>query len=367
VPPVFSLLRGGTPLAAIVGPGRGPSGSTLAADAVGTATAVARWTHASCTNRHGAGEETICMKALSAACLALTCVLVAPRVPALAQADSQLESKEAIRLENQILELRQEIQALRDQLASAASGGGSALGGYQAPPAGAPPADITAQLLSRVQRLEDDVRTLRGRVDEVDNAQQRLSEDVNKQLGDLNFKIDNGAAGGAPQPGGATPAPAPRPSTMSPPPGNLALVAPGAPDVAPPPPPPPVKRTPEMILQEGNNAYTRRDYAAAEAAAKTVLAVGGPRATDAQFLLARALYGKRDFSNAAVAFDDTYNRSRTGVHAPDALLGLAVSLNGIQEKKAACQTLDKLAVEFPSPRPDLRASVAAARRDAGCH
>jgi len=39
-------------------------------------------------------------------------------------------------------------------------------------------------LLGRVQRLEDEVRSLRGRIDEIDNARQRQAEDFNKQIGD---------------------------------------------------------------------------------------------------------------------------------------------------------------------------------------
>ena len=308
------------------------------------------------------------MKALLAASLTLFCALAIAPAPARAQ----IESREGIQLENEVAELRQQLQGLRDQLARTPPAGGSSLGGYQAPP---PPAgatsDATAQLLDRVLRLEDEVRALRGRIDEVDNARQRQAEDLGKQIGDLNFKIDNGAAGGAPTPG-APPPTRPRPAHLSPPPGNLGDQGQpgnaGPNDVPPPPPPPPVRRTPEMILQEGNAAYLRKDFPAAEAAAKAVLAAGtGPRTTDAQYLMARALYGKRDFSGAAVAFDDTYNRGRTGSHAQEALLGLAASLNAIAEKRAACQTLDKLATEFPNLRPDLRVPVATMRRDAGCH
>jgi TolA-binding protein len=286
----------------------------------------------------------------------------------LASARAQVDSREGIALQNQIAELRQEVQALHDQMArSPAGGGGSSLGGYQQPPpaAGGGSGDLMAQLLGRVERLEDEVRALRGRVDEVDNARQRQAEDFNKQIADLNFKLQSGvaAAGGDPLAGSG------KPTTLSPQPGNLAAPTPGADtgDVPPPPPPPPVKRTPEMSLQEGNAALARKDYPAAEAAAKTVLAAGGPRVVDAQYLLARAAYGKRDFSSAAVAYDDTYNRSRTGVHAQDALLGLAASLTAIGEKRAACQTLDKLAAEFPAMRPDLRPSVTALRRDSACH
>jgi TolA-binding protein len=141
----------------------------------------------------------------------------------------------------------------------------------------------------------------------------------------------------------------------------------GAPAAAAPAPAAPVRRTPELALQEGNAALARRDYAAAESAAREVLA--NPRSTraiDAQFLLAEALAGKRDYSNAAVAYDDTYNRARVGAHAQDALLGLANSLTAIGEKRAACATLDKLKAEFPTPRQDLRDPITSARERASC-
>ena len=111
------------------------------------------------------------------------------------------------------------------------------------------------------------------------------------------------------------------------------------------PPPGPVRRTPELAIQEGNAALARRDYPAAEQAAREVLSGNrtSPRAYDAQFLLAQALMGQRQYSQAAIAYDDAYNRSREGSHAPDALLGLANSLIAINEKKAACDTLTKLA------------------------
>jgi TolA-binding protein len=281
-----------------------------------------------------------------------------------APARAQVDSREGIALQNQIAELRQELQGLRDQVArTPPAGGGSALGGYQTPPPAAPVGgeDLTAQLLGRVEQLETEVRTLRGRVEEVENARQRQAEDLDKQIADLNFKLQNGAGAG-PAAGGDPLAGSGRPTAaLSPQPGNLAAQPPSA--GAPPPP----RRTPEQSLQEGNAALARKDYPAAEAAAKTVLAAGGPRAVDAQYLLARAAYGKRDFSNAAVAYNDTYTRSRTGVHAQDALLGLAASLTAIGEKRAACETLDKMAAEFPTLRADLRAPVATVRRDAACH
>jgi TolA-binding protein len=268
-----------------------------------------------------------------------------------------MESREAIMLQNQIMELRRDLSALQQQRGGA---GGSALGGHQsAPPAAAAPSgDIATQLLDRVTQLEDEVRRLRGRLDEAENARIRQGEDLSKQIGDLKFQLENGGklppTGAAPAAGGAAAAAAPAAPAPKP-------AAPDGPTAAP-------RRTPELALQEGNAALARRDYATAEAAAREVLGnTKGPRATDAQFLLAQALAGKKDWQSAAVAYDDAYNRSRAGSHAQDSLLGLASALVAINEKKAACQTLDKLHAEFPKPRDELREPIANMRTKAGCH
>ncbi len=256
---------------------------------------------------------------------------------------AQMDSREAIQLQNQVLELRRDVQALREQFSRMGSSGGSSLGGYRGAPAPvpAPAGDLTAALLERVNQLEEQVRRMQGRLDEVDNARQRQGEELKKELEDLNFKLGQSPGAGA--------APPARPATE----------APAAPPAA--------RRTPELAMQEGNAALARRDYAAAEKAAREVLAFPrSPRAVDAQFLLAQALAGKRDYQTAAVAFDDTYNRSKTGTHAQPALLGLANALIAINEKRSACAALEKLKDEFPKPRADLREPIASARQRAGC-
>ena len=131
--------------------------------------------------------------------------------------------------------------------------------------------------------------------------------------------------------------------------------------------PPGGKRTPELALQEGHAALARRDYAAAERAAREVMANrASPRAYDGQFLLAQALSGEKQFAQAAIAYDDAYNRSHKGRHAQDALLGLAGALTAINEKKAACDTLGRLRSEFPEVRADLRENITRTNERAGC-
>jgi TolA-binding protein len=288
-------------------------------------------------------------------------------------AHAQVDSREAITLQNEIYELRNEVQQLRAQIGR---GGGG--GGYSAPqPRYQPPAnDIVSQLLSRVDALEEQVRDLRGQMDVTQHSLQQQSADLGKRIDDLAFQMNPN--GGAPSStsGSALPLPGqpPMAPTLSPPPVDLgaarAAVPPGPPTLPGPlPTASQVHRTPELSIQEGDAALARHDYSAAEAAAREVLtnAKTSPRVYDAQFLLAQALAGERQLPQSAIAYDDAYNRNRKGVHAQDALVGLAGSLSALNEKKAACDTLVKLGTEFPTLRADLRDTVATIRVRAGCH
>lgn len=325
-----------------------------------------------------------------------TALLATIAIPTLlAPAHAQVDSREGIALQNEIYQLRQELRQLQDQRGY----GGQQYGGQQRISGSS--SDLLTQLLSRVETLEDQVRQLRGRVDETQNQVQQQNLELNKKLDDLKFQMSTGTAGTPGQPGAAM-APAGQPGTgeastaplptgqLTPPaygPAGSGGTAPGygaapaagqssgavnqltpAPPVPPQPPARPAgPRTPEMAMQDGRAALARRDYAAAEAAAREVLAHRtSPRAYDAKLLLAQALEGQRQYPQAAIAFDDAYNMSRKGSHAQEALVGLASSLTAIRENKAACDTLARLRSDFPQVRADLRSSVAAVTQKAGC-
>jgi TolA-binding protein len=257
-------------------------------------------------------------------------------------ASAQVDSREGITLQNEIYQLRAQVQAMQNQ-----RGGGPAPAPAYAPPAQyGGNSDLLPQLLNRVDTLEDQVRQLRGRVDELQNQVQQQGADLGKRIDDMAFNQQNGAPQAPPQ----TIAPSRPPSQPQPP-----------------SPQPPPNRTPEMSLQDGNAALARRDYQTAEAAARQVLSNRtSPRAYDANLLLAQALAGQRQYAQAAIQFDDTYNRSRKGSHAQDALVGLANSLNAINEKKASCDTLTRLRSEFPQMRSDVRDAANGVAQRAGC-
>jgi TolA-binding protein len=216
-----------------------------------------------------------------------------------------------------------------------------------------------AQLVVRVGNLEEQLRDLQGRVSELANTQQRDHDELAKQIGDLAFKLGvqpgGGGALGAPPTG-----PAPDPAAGAPAAGL---------DLSTPPPPPPaaVKRTPELALKQGNAALARRDYPAAEAAAREVLAATtGPRAGDARFLLARALAGQHQFKEAAPAFFAVYKASPKSPRGAEGLLGVASALIGMNDNKDACQAVAKFAVEFPHADGVLKQEAANLRKRGSC-
>jgi len=316
--------------------------------------------------------------------------LLLPSLPAAAQM-----SREDIDLRNQVYQLQQQVQALQQQVGQGS--GGSYLGqsGYPPPQSGSGPNDIVPQLLTEVQSLESEVRDLRGRIDTLQNQVNQQNADLNKRIGDLAFQMQNGGQGGnatsgeAPPPAGPEAAPgqppngyaaAPQGSSegapplppnqiLSPPPGALgATRAPAAQSAPPPQPPPSTPRTPELALRDGELALARQNYPAAAAAAREVLSHfrTSPRAYDAQYLLAEALAGQRQFAQSAIAYDDTYNRSRKGAHAPEALIGLAYSLSAINEKRAVCDTLTKLRSEFPHQSAEIHQAALTVGQRSGC-
>jgi TolA-binding protein len=273
----------------------------------------------------------------------------------------QISSREGIALRDQILQLRHEVDALRAQVANS---GGSFLGGAQrqsAPPSSGT-SDMVVQLLDRMNTVDDEVRNLRGQLDELQNGQGQKLADLDKKLDDLKFEVEHpgaaaAAAGAASAPPPGRPAPhaaAPAPSRE---PAREAASAPSNPSA----------RAPAGPLQEAYAALDRHDYAAAERSARGVLARrAAPGAYDAQFVLAEALAGQHQWSRAAIAYDDAYNRSKHGTHAPAALLGLAQSLAAINEHRAACETLAKLHAQYPREGAALRTQAAAVSRNAGC-
>jgi TolA-binding protein len=270
---------------------------------------------------------------------------------------AQMESREGIALQNQILQLRGELEALRRGGLAAPSGAAIAppvAGGR--PPAGVPQGELVGQLLDRVARLEEDLRLVRGRAEQSEFRERQLRERLEKLEGDLDFRLREietqrqGSA--APRSGGDA---APRQAAGA---GTAAAAQPVAQSAA---------RPPQRALAEGQAALGRREFAAAEAAAREVIASRETaRQMDGQILLGDALMGRRDFAGAAVAYDDALRRNRQGSRAPEAMLGIANALVGLNNNRDACGQLAELRNSYPNLSGPVAERAADARRRAGC-
>jgi TolA-binding protein len=273
--------------------------------------------------------------ALRLACLALGLMLA---MPALAQ----VETREGIALQNQILDLRRELDALR-------RGGGVVASPSASSRAPAASGDLVQQLLGRVQELEEENRRLRGRLDVADNNDRQMRAEMEKLRGDLDFRLQ------ALERGTGRPAPARPPQ-----PGQ-------APQAQPAPAPSNAPRTVDKAISDGRAALAQRDFATAEAAAREAIRNRpGARAQDASLLLGDALMGKRDFQNAALAYDEAYSRNRQGARAPEAMIGLANAFQGFGARREACETLDNLRSNFPNLSGPQAERAADSRRRAQC-
>lgn len=155
-------------------------------------------------------------RAAMARSIALTAALIA--LPLLAApARAQMDSREGIALQNQILELRRDLDAVR-------RGGGAAAPVPRGGSGGAPPETVQA-LLGRVQELEETVRRQRGQLDVAENANRRMAEEIEKLRGDMDFRLQQLEGGGRP---GATRPPQGPPSAQAPAP-QAQPAAPGSP------------------------------------------------------------------------------------------------------------------------------------------
>lgn len=270
--------------------------------------------------KHGLMTSVAAPWRVLALCLPVATVLVASAPAGHAQ---EVTSREGLALQNQIMALKQSMSQMQSS--------GSTLAPPSATPAPASSGngDLTAQLLDRVNTLEQQQRDMRGEIDQLTNELQQKTAALSKQIADNQFAAQNG--------GGAAAAPAAAAA------GAAGATAASSPSHT-------AATTPDALLASGKAALQKRDYATAHENAEEALKnAKGSFKVDAQFLLAQSLAGEKQYRQSAVAYYDAYRQSPKSARAPDALLGVSASLLAMGDKKAACQALGKLKAEFPSP------------------
>jgi tol-pal system protein YbgF len=125
---------------------------------------------------------------------------------------------------------------------------------------------------------------------------------------------------------------------------------------------------PKQLYETAYGYLLQRDYGAAESAFDEFLRrhPNDPLAGNAQYWLGESLYVRGQYRAAAGAFLKGYQTYGKSAKAPESLLKLAMSLQRLGQKDAACSSFNELSTRFPSAPAHVKSTAQAERQRAGC-
>ncbi len=125
---------------------------------------------------------------------------------------------------------------------------------------------------------------------------------------------------------------------------------------------------PKQLYETAYGYLLQRDYGAAEAAFEDFLQrfPNDPLAGNAQYWLGESLYVRGQYRSAAGAFLKGYQNYGRNAKAPESLLKLAMSLQRLGQKDAACSSFNELVSKYPSAPAHVKTSAQAERQKSGC-
>lgn len=297
----------------------------------------------------------------------------APAAPTGGSGDGALKSR-VDNLEEQLVDM----QVVVGTLESMARSGGSA---GAAPAFKNTPATAGADS-SRVEALEGQVRTLQGQI-------QQLQDQIRAMGGQPRTAMAASQAAAAVPAAPAAAAPAFGSTTITPNSDAIGGIiandggaAPAAPPVPAPPgsaaaqssvttaalPPPGDGATPKQLYETAYGYLLQKDYGAAEVAFGDFLKrfPGDALAGNAQYWLGESHFVRGEYKAAAGAFLKGYQQYAQSAKAPDSLLKLAMSLDRLGQKDAACSSYAELSTKFPSAPASVKSRAQSERQRVGC-
>lgn len=256
--------------------------------------------------------------------------------------------------------------------------------GASAPGAGGEGASSAAavQMEARVSALESSFRELTGRIEEIAFRLGQLDKRMDKQSGDVDFRLktlEDGRGGMAgqtqqpAQPGGRPQAAEAKPQgeqgtviIPTAPPAQaggpkVAAVQPGRAVALP-------SGSPEEQFRYAFDFLNRNDYPQAEKALRAFAEShpAHPLSGNAYFWLGQISFVGKDFAKSAIDFASSYQKFPDGGKAPDSLIKLGVSLANLGKKDDACAAFKQFGTQYPAAAPALKQSAAAESGRLGC-
>jgi tol-pal system protein YbgF len=125
---------------------------------------------------------------------------------------------------------------------------------------------------------------------------------------------------------------------------------------------------PRQLYEQAYGFLLQKDYGAAEQSFDDFLKRHPTHhlAGNAQYWLGETFFVRGQYRPAAAAFLKGYKEYGSGQKAPESLLKLAMSLNRLGQKDAACSSFKELATKFPTPPAHVRSLAKTERQRAGC-
>ena len=236
--------------------------------------------------------------------------------------------------------------------------------------AGASPA--TARLEVRMSQLEQDLRSVTGRMEDISFQLRKLDDRLDKLAADMEYRLsqakngDSGTAAGAGDAatvaaGGGAVAGTPRAAPAMD--GDVAGGPAAGPQTATLSP-----KTPREQYARAFAQLERRQYEEAAAGFTAFLKANptDPLADNARYWQAETYYARGEYGRSAELFLDAYEKSKTGPKAPDTLLKLGLSLAGLDKNKEACASFRELGRAFPNAPDAVRDRAAQESKRLSC-
>ncbi len=292
-------------------------------------------------------------------------------------------------LEGQLIDLQVVVGTL-ESLAKPGGGGGGTAGFVPRSGMGSGQASSDSD---RLDAMETQIRALTGQLEQLAeqvralNGQPRRSEaegfrepvETGSRVGQSRFAPNDPAAdvdarGGVSRFGSTTitadradriegpmtgrPGPGPAEAVPPPPQAPAAVAAAPAGDTG----------NPKQLYETAYGYLLQQDYAAAEAAFDEFLRryPNDSLAGNAQYWLGEAHFVRGEYKAAASAFLRGYTTYAKSPKAPDSLLKLAMSLDRLGQKEAACSSYGELITRFPNAPAHLKSRADSERRRVGC-
>ena len=204
-----------------------------------------------------------------------------------------------------------------------------------------------AEMSQRLDDIQQNLRELRGRVEELEHGNEALSKQQHDLYADLDKRLSSAAGGAAPgAPGGASgepPAGAGAGSAGGVPTDNAAGAAGSSSSSS----------TEQAVYAQAFDALKAGSYSVAIAGFKDFLGTypASPLAENAQYWLGEAYYVNKDYDAAGGAFRAVLKKWPASRKAPDALLKLGYTQAAQKQYAAARTTLTEVTKKYPGSDP----------------